>query len=104
MINDVNEMIATLDVFSVLGETPVDFESDKFRFYTVPGWESPSFSPLVLLPGETLERSDLEQIEEFVRRHPIRNPALNPAPYFNFFAGEGLYDTVTIKTVCSEAE
>jgi hypothetical protein len=97
------DLTAVLDVFSVLGERVTDFDLQKFRVYLLPGWHSPSFSPLVLLPGESLELGDLRRIEELVRKHAIQNPTLSPAPYFNFFAGEGLYDMEQIRAVCAEA-
>jgi len=92
-----------LDFFSVLGEASTDFGRGKFDFHRVEGWLSPSFSPLVLLPGRSLNHADLESIEEYIRQHPIRNPALNPAPYFNFFTQEGLYNTEAIRSVCNAA-
>lgn len=84
--------VLSLDVFTVLANQIQFLRPDKFKSYHVSGWESPSFSPIILLPGMSLDEADLQDIEQFFCTHPIQNPALNPAPYFNFFRAGGNED------------
>jgi hypothetical protein len=91
-----------LAVFSVLG-ADVDLDTrSRFRFHWVRSWPTPSFSPLVLLPGERLEASDLAAVEGYFAEHPNHNRAVSDRPYFNFFEGDGLYDTGRIAALCAE--
>lgn len=91
-----------LEVFSVLGEPPDDFQNDKFKFYRVRNWETPSFSPLVLLPGARITEPDIEYIEEYFVRHPVSNRDIKNTPYFNFFGGSGLYDGQALRKICGK--
>jgi GNAT superfamily N-acetyltransferase len=95
--------LSALDVFSVLGRPPDDLQAPKFHGFITPHWETPSFSPLVLRPGETLEREDLRQLEGFFRRHPIRNAALSQVPYFTFFEDLPAQDVAAIRATCAAA-
>lgn len=91
-----------LEVFSVLGKTPEDFINDKFKFYCVHNWETPSFSPIVLLPGEYITEPDIKYIEDYFKKHPITNRDIKNTPFFNYFGDKGLYDDQAIKQICDK--
>ncbi|MCP3660217.1 MAG: hypothetical protein GY830_07900 [Bacteroidetes bacterium] len=93
-----NELIK---IFSVLGEKSRYFKNNNFIFNLVPNWETPSFSPILLIPGETLEKKDLEYVENYFKNHPIINSAVEKTPYFNFIKGEK-DDIESIKLVCKK--
>lgn len=97
-----NPIETAIDIFSVLGESPKDFTNNNFKFYLVPNWETPSFSPIVLLPGSNINQVSLEGIEAYFKRHPIKNLAIKNVPYFNFIKGKGLYNVKKIKALCQK--
>lgn len=68
-------------LFSVLGTTPKDFLNSKFCYLHTPYWPTPSFSPLTLLPDNSLTRHDIQYIENYFENHPISTPSLLQTPY-----------------------
>lgn len=88
--------------FSVLGEMPKDFDNSNFKFFLIPNWETPCFSPIILLPGKHIGPSDLKSIETYFQKYPIKNSALKNSPYFNFFMGKGLYNVESLTKTCVE--
>lgn len=91
-----------IEVFSVLGKTPKNFTNRNFKFYLVHNWQIPSLSPIILLPGKSIDSSDLKSIKTYFQKYPIKNSALKNVPYFNFFKGRGLYDIESIESICEE--
>lgn len=94
-----SDLESMLQVFSVVGGRVEVPATSRFRFCLVPDWPTPSFSPLILVPGETMERSDLSAIERYFGDHPIVNPYVSATPYFNYLKGEGLYDEVQMTSI-----
>lgn len=73
--------------FRVLG-IPAAPGSPSFCGFVVQRWMTPSFSPIILRPGMPIGTTELEAIDEFFRRHPIDNPALDSRPYFLILRGK----------------
>jgi hypothetical protein len=98
--NKMENLKRAFKVFSVLGQKPKDFHNNKFSFYLLKNWETPSFSPLILNPGHNLTKNDLNYIENYFYNHPITNHSLKTFPYFNFFHDPNNYDFNLIESLC----
>lgn len=89
-----------LDSLQVLGKLQNHFNNDKFKHYVVKGWETPSFSPIILMPNKKLLKSDLYELELYFNTYKVVNAFINPAPYFNFIKHSGFYDDFEIRRLC----
>jgi len=87
--------------YGVLGEQVVDFPHDSFTYVRVEGWETPSFSPLLLRPNQPLRPADLRIIEAFFEQHPITNPAIEHSPYINVIQASGVRID-SVRSACAE--
>jgi hypothetical protein len=89
--------------FEVLGHKMPGPSADRFLFYLVPDWPTPSFSPLLLLPGQGLDNADIKRIEELYTKVRNANPHVKDTPYLTLLRGESLYDLEALQRTLGEA-
>src|ERR1051325_11172445 len=95
-------MGAAVDACAVMGERAIDFYASEFTFYHVSGWETPSFSPVLLAPLMVPSEKSLTLVESYFRDHPTTNTALNPTAYFNVFNVPELWDLDRINAIAEQ--
>jgi hypothetical protein len=91
-----------MNEFLVLGRYLNNYRNDKFLFCLVENWETPSFSPNILLPNQDITKNDLVYIEDYFSNFQWNNKAVKKTPYFNFINNYSGYDLKKIKSVCEE--
>lgn len=91
-----------LKKFSVLGNRLENYGNGKFVFCLVSNWETPSFSPNLLLPDRNFTKDDLQYVEECFSEFEWNNKAVKQVPYFNFVKNSLGYDYQRIKQICDD--
>jgi hypothetical protein len=92
-----------IEVFGVLGRK-LEALPERFVFYLVDNWPTPSFSPLLLLPDSDLGKQDLPQLEQLYSTVRIANSTVKDTPYFTFIKQDGLYDVPSLEAALSAAD
>jgi hypothetical protein len=92
-----------IEAFGVLGRK-VEALPERFVFYLVPNWPTPSFSPLLLLPGSDLGEQDLTQLEQLYSTVRVANATVKDTPYFTFIKQDGLYDVPRLDAALTSAD
>jgi hypothetical protein len=77
-----------LSTFQVLGEWKSEPNQPRLWFSLVRHWLTPSFSPIQIMPGETISPGLLEVVERVHQQHRTRaNPYVAQTPYFTVLRG-----------------
>lgn len=77
------DFLAALSFFEILGAKVADLLPQQFAARILVGWINPSFSPILLLPGEQPDGAALEGIKAFLREQWQKDPRGECAAYFN---------------------
>jgi hypothetical protein len=80
------------ETFGVLGRKSDALPPSRFAFFLVDNWPTPSFSPLLLLPGNTLCAHDLPRIEQLYATLRVANAAVTDTPYLTILKQDGVHD------------